>query len=553
MRGKSVKGSSTPTRIQQIIHRCTASNCRRTIKSHHDAALHPLLDCLVCRECYLKYGNGNFAAMWPDGVDENGDDNYCRWCCDGGDLLGCMNDCANDGERCHYMFCEDCLRFNVPEDEYLDERKQGSEITWFCLSCDRNKLKILRTQAQEAIADLSSRQTNEPMEEVTPQSTNGRSSKNSERTRDSIPPPETPSKGNQLKPATTTPKSTPTSTAKVTAVQDDNIDIDVTSLSPPKQINVDSSTEDEENKEKKSENKEEQSKSIENKSGENKSSENKSSETKTHDKATKETSKERETVKKPSTTVTREPERSSSVSSSSKEGKKVKDNFVSKRDREARVEGEPIVAPPNANLIKLGHKNRDTRKSSDSFSASSNPTKKRRTELAEDLAPKISSSNVKGLGSSNQSIKQTGLEPQMTVGRNSTGPSSMVDKQHSIQTGSTDGQVAQRTTIGATVSNGTRSLNTSISKFQSTSFEAKKKTKLNLADFKKRLDYYDKTKQVCLEEINSKWNKIKEMADVCYPDPDNRGRQSMGVEIESIRTPILEIESMLKDLKNLCC
>lgn len=543
MRGKSVKGNSTPTKIQQINYKCSASNCKVTIKSHFDAALHPLLDCLVCRECYLKYGNGDFATMWDDGVDENGDDNYCRWCCDGGDLLGCMNDCRENGERCHFMFCEDCLKHNVPEDAYLN-KLPDEEMTWICPACDRTRLTKQRAKAQEAISDLASRQTNDPIEDVTSQSTTGRATKNSERSRTETVN-ETPSKTNTER---TAPKSTPTTTTKATSPKDDNIDVDVTSLSPSKQI--ESSTEDEEINEKKSDKKEDSTKAFETKSTESKTNESKATE-KIKDK----TRDGRDPNKKSSTTASEEPKQSPSIATSNKDGKKVKDN-LSKRDREARVEGEPIVAPRNVDLIKLGgsvvHKNRDVRKLSDSFSSTTNPTKKRRTDSMIDTSTaKVPSTTVKSNGST---TKQTGLEPQMTYGKSSTGPSFTGEKQQTTQNGTSEKQSSRHSTTGPSVSTTSKTPSSTITKNSSNpSADALKKIRPNLVDFKKRLDYYDRAKQICLEEIDSKWNKIKEMADTYYSDADNRGRQSMSVEIDSLRTPLQEFESMLRDLKNLCC
>ena len=160
----------------EVKHRCTA--CSSRISSTFDAKLHPLLNVLVCRKCHNDYGTGDFSQFNdPDvgpGVDEQGDDNYCRWCVDGGDLIACGNGGElNDPNRCHYAFCMDCIRRNRPDDEVLGQENfpPGTEYKWACYACEPDKLKRLKQEAQEIILalsakDLKSRERETNSEEV---------------------------------------------------------------------------------------------------------------------------------------------------------------------------------------------------------------------------------------------------------------------------------------------------------------------------------------------------------------------------------------------------
>lgn len=139
-------------------YQCTA--CLGKISSTYEAALHPLLDCLICRKCYTNYGTGDFSHEFEDGVDDQGDDNYCRWCCDGGELFGCARD-SGDGDRCHYSFCRDCIQRNVPDDYVLKldtySESERAEMRWICYGCDKSKLAELRKTSEAAMQDLNER------------------------------------------------------------------------------------------------------------------------------------------------------------------------------------------------------------------------------------------------------------------------------------------------------------------------------------------------------------------------------------------------------------
>src|SRR5205809_10602 len=96
---------ATPSNMEILREKCTACDEVIKIASRPDMRTHRLLDVLVCFSCHTKYGDGDF-EKFENGVDEDGDDNYCRWCTDGGDLLLCNK------TGCHYAYCKKCIKRN---------------------------------------------------------------------------------------------------------------------------------------------------------------------------------------------------------------------------------------------------------------------------------------------------------------------------------------------------------------------------------------------------------------------------------------------------------
>lgn len=139
-----------------IVYECTAqsTSCQKYIKKLSEANIHPLLKVLICRKCFSDYGDGDFASL-DDGVDEMGDDNFCRWCADGGDLFGCTNEKARNNDRCHYTFCKSCVQRNLPNDPVLDS---SANFQWFCYACDPTPLQKLQEAARDAMTELKGRE-----------------------------------------------------------------------------------------------------------------------------------------------------------------------------------------------------------------------------------------------------------------------------------------------------------------------------------------------------------------------------------------------------------
>ena len=75
---------------------CTS--CFRQINHKQAGAVlrHPVLGVAVCKQCRAFY----YAGDWTR--DEDGYDEFCRWCANGGDLLCC--------DTCTRAFCKKCIK-----------------------------------------------------------------------------------------------------------------------------------------------------------------------------------------------------------------------------------------------------------------------------------------------------------------------------------------------------------------------------------------------------------------------------------------------------------
>ena len=65
---------------------------------------------------------------------ETGSEEYCRWCGDGGTVMGC--------DHCNHVFCQTCIHRNFGAQEVI----RINEIDdWSCFLCDHTKIRTSRT------------------------------------------------------------------------------------------------------------------------------------------------------------------------------------------------------------------------------------------------------------------------------------------------------------------------------------------------------------------------------------------------------------------------
>ncbi|XP_024393599.1 protein CHROMATIN REMODELING 20 isoform X2 [Physcomitrium patens] len=107
---------------------CTA--CGMLLRNR-DVMKHPTLDVGICRKCK------NFLFSGPFNKDQDGHEDECRWCGQGGDVLCC--------ESCDKVFCCPCIKRNLGE-EGLDQIVNSSD--WKCFFCNKQPLHNLRQQYQ---------------------------------------------------------------------------------------------------------------------------------------------------------------------------------------------------------------------------------------------------------------------------------------------------------------------------------------------------------------------------------------------------------------------
>ncbi|CAM9243424.1 unnamed protein product [Lampetra planeri] len=81
----------------------------------------PVLKTLICKSCYKYYTSDDINQ------DEEGMDEQCRWCAEGGNLLCC--------DFCHNAFCKSCVLRNLGR-RVLRDVVSSSDVKWACFVCD---------------------------------------------------------------------------------------------------------------------------------------------------------------------------------------------------------------------------------------------------------------------------------------------------------------------------------------------------------------------------------------------------------------------------------
>jgi len=104
---------------------CTA--CWKQVNHHimNSVMRHPVLGVAICKQCRDFYdGDGE---DWEK--DEDGVDLYCRWCGQGGEVLGC--------DECKYVFCKKCITRNLGRGKFAEINDSDK---WCCFSCDPSQI-----------------------------------------------------------------------------------------------------------------------------------------------------------------------------------------------------------------------------------------------------------------------------------------------------------------------------------------------------------------------------------------------------------------------------
>uniref|UniRef100_A0A8D8XXQ5 Transcriptional regulator ATRX n=1 Tax=Cacopsylla melanoneura TaxID=428564 RepID=A0A8D8XXQ5_9HEMI len=89
---------------------------------------HPALGVLVCNKCLEYYGDGLFSP------DEEGEDKFCRWCAQGGELYCCS--------KCVSTFCKKCINRHFKDNKKV--LKSLDEEDWECFLCVSKPIWFLR-------------------------------------------------------------------------------------------------------------------------------------------------------------------------------------------------------------------------------------------------------------------------------------------------------------------------------------------------------------------------------------------------------------------------
>lgn len=113
----------------------TCTNCAGDIPIKEDIRKHPILGTPICRPCHVSYRKVSDLTKYREGVDQQGQENYCRWCLDGGDLILCGD------ENCRTGWCYNCITRNFGKARMEAIRNSDD---WYCFICNYTQLDGLR-------------------------------------------------------------------------------------------------------------------------------------------------------------------------------------------------------------------------------------------------------------------------------------------------------------------------------------------------------------------------------------------------------------------------
>ncbi|KAA0709068.1 Transcriptional regulator ATRX [Triplophysa tibetana] len=131
-----------PEEKLQEIFNCTA--CGQQVNHfQRDAVLqHPALHVLICKSCFKYYMSDDISK------DDEGMDEQCRWCAEGGNLICC--------DYCSNAFCKTCILRNVGRKALSVIMSEESK--WHCYMCKPEPLQDLTKTCEKVLLNLESSQ-----------------------------------------------------------------------------------------------------------------------------------------------------------------------------------------------------------------------------------------------------------------------------------------------------------------------------------------------------------------------------------------------------------
>ncbi|KAK7085508.1 hypothetical protein SK128_019955, partial [Halocaridina rubra] len=126
-------------RLSTSVIRCTSCFEQVNHQIERLVCTHPALGVFLCRRCYKYYGKGKFHK------DDDGYDEYCRLCAEGGDILCC------EQENCFNGFCKRCIKRVLGRSELKNAEKAKK---WSCYICDPAPMTEIRAQHRLILSNL---------------------------------------------------------------------------------------------------------------------------------------------------------------------------------------------------------------------------------------------------------------------------------------------------------------------------------------------------------------------------------------------------------------
>uniref|UniRef100_A0A8C7G8N3 DNA helicase n=1 Tax=Oncorhynchus kisutch TaxID=8019 RepID=A0A8C7G8N3_ONCKI len=139
----TLKSNKTaPTLFSQPIIRIDCTACGQQVNhfQRHSVFEHPMLHVLLCKSCYKYYTSDDINK------DEDGMDEQCRWCAEGGNLICC--------DYCHNAFCKKCILRNLGRKELSMITDEDSK--WSCYICSPQPLSDIASNCSNILTKLES-------------------------------------------------------------------------------------------------------------------------------------------------------------------------------------------------------------------------------------------------------------------------------------------------------------------------------------------------------------------------------------------------------------
>uniref|UniRef100_A0A3B4CTK5 DNA helicase n=1 Tax=Pygocentrus nattereri TaxID=42514 RepID=A0A3B4CTK5_PYGNA len=144
-RGGKVK-DETPRRhpgeshLQEIVN-CTACGKQVNHFQRDSVFQHPALKVLICKSCFRYYMSDDISK------DEDGMDEQCRWCAEGGNLICC--------DYCSNAFCKKCIQRNLGRKELSGIMNEDNK--WYCYVCHPEPLQDIVAACEKVLQNLESK------------------------------------------------------------------------------------------------------------------------------------------------------------------------------------------------------------------------------------------------------------------------------------------------------------------------------------------------------------------------------------------------------------
>uniref|UniRef100_A0AAR2K9B5 DNA helicase n=1 Tax=Pygocentrus nattereri TaxID=42514 RepID=A0AAR2K9B5_PYGNA len=126
--------------LQEIVN-CTACGKQVNHFQRDSVFQHPALKVLICKSCFRYYMSDDISK------DEDGMDEQCRWCAEGGNLICC--------DYCSNAFCKKCIQRNLGRKELSGIMNEDNK--WYCYVCHPEPLQDIVAACEKVLQNLESK------------------------------------------------------------------------------------------------------------------------------------------------------------------------------------------------------------------------------------------------------------------------------------------------------------------------------------------------------------------------------------------------------------